>query len=316
MGFRFRKSIKLAPGIKLNFNKKSTGLTFGGKGFHYTVNNKGKRTASMGIPGTGLSYSATSGGEKPKKKYQKNDYLIESEGDTKVKNKSKKKGCLPAVIISLIIAGIIGSCATDSTDMASTTVLTTISEEVISEEVTTAPTTVAVIASAVAETTTLKPATTFTKTTTEIETTTEKQTTAKPTTTKQKTTTQKETTTEIKTTTQKATTTKKAETTKKVVTTQKPTTTKKVTTTKKATTKQKPTTTKKVTTTKKKVVTTKKASYIATDARYVLNTKSKKFHYPSCHSAAKISAENYAEFDGTRDEIMGRGYTPCGNCDP
>lgn len=62
MGFRFRKSIKIAPGVKLNFNKKSTGVTFGGKGFHYTVNSNGKRTSSVGIPGTGLYYTSSSGG--------------------------------------------------------------------------------------------------------------------------------------------------------------------------------------------------------------------------------------------------------------
>lgn len=59
MGFRFRKSIKLLPGVKLNINKKSTSLTLGGKGIHYTINSKGKRTASVGIPGTGLYYTET-----------------------------------------------------------------------------------------------------------------------------------------------------------------------------------------------------------------------------------------------------------------
>ena len=37
MGLRFRKSIKIAPGIKINLNKKSTSVTFGGKGLHHTV---------------------------------------------------------------------------------------------------------------------------------------------------------------------------------------------------------------------------------------------------------------------------------------
>lgn len=60
MGFRFRKSFKVAPGIKLNFNKKSTGVTFGDKGLHYTVNSSGKSTMSAGIPGTGLYYTESS----------------------------------------------------------------------------------------------------------------------------------------------------------------------------------------------------------------------------------------------------------------
>ena len=61
MGLRFRKSINIAPGIKLNLNKKSAGLTFGTKGFHHTINTKGRRTDTVGIPGTGLSYTHTSG---------------------------------------------------------------------------------------------------------------------------------------------------------------------------------------------------------------------------------------------------------------
>ena len=62
MGFRFRKSFRIAPGVKLNLNKKSAGITFGGKGAHFTINNKGKSTTSVGVPGTGLYYTSTSGG--------------------------------------------------------------------------------------------------------------------------------------------------------------------------------------------------------------------------------------------------------------
>lgn len=68
MGFKFRKSFKIAPGVKLNFNKKSTGITLGGKGVHYTLNSKGKRTTSIGVPGTGLYYSTSSGNSKKKNK--------------------------------------------------------------------------------------------------------------------------------------------------------------------------------------------------------------------------------------------------------
>ena len=68
MGFRFRKSVKIAPGVKINFNKKSWGVTVGKRGAHYTINSKGKRTTSIGIPGTGLSYTSSSGGKKSGKK--------------------------------------------------------------------------------------------------------------------------------------------------------------------------------------------------------------------------------------------------------
>ncbi|CAN2190077.1 Tetratricopeptide repeat [Candidatus Nanopelagicaceae bacterium] len=54
MSIRFRRSVKLIPGVRLNFNKDSVGMSFGVRGAHYTVNSKGRRTASVGIPGTGL----------------------------------------------------------------------------------------------------------------------------------------------------------------------------------------------------------------------------------------------------------------------
>lgn len=62
MGLRFRKSIKIAPGVKLNLNKKSSSITFGGKGIHHTISSTGKKTTTVGVPGTGISYSKTSGG--------------------------------------------------------------------------------------------------------------------------------------------------------------------------------------------------------------------------------------------------------------
>lgn len=68
MGLRFRKSIKIAPGIKINLNKKSTSVTFGSKGVHYTASSTGKKTASVGIPGTGISYTKTTGQSSKQKK--------------------------------------------------------------------------------------------------------------------------------------------------------------------------------------------------------------------------------------------------------
>ena len=56
MALRFRKSFKIAPGVKLNLNKKSTSITFGTRGAHYTINSKGKRTKSIGIPGTEVKH--------------------------------------------------------------------------------------------------------------------------------------------------------------------------------------------------------------------------------------------------------------------
>jgi competence protein ComEC len=49
---------------------------------------------------------------------------------------------------------------------------------------------------------------------------------------------------------------------------------------------------------------------------YVLNTNTKKFHSPSCRHVKSIAAKNYAEFTGTRAQVITRGYSPCGTCKP
>ena len=63
MGLRFRRSIKIAPGVRVNLNKKSASVTFGPKGLKHTVSSTGKSHTTVGVPGTGLSYT-TSGGER------------------------------------------------------------------------------------------------------------------------------------------------------------------------------------------------------------------------------------------------------------
>ena len=51
-------------------------------------------------------------------------------------------------------------------------------------------------------------------------------------------------------------------------------------------------------------------------ADYILNTNSKKFHYPSCSSVDSMKESNKQEFYGTRDELISQGYSPCGRCRP
>ncbi|MCY8666791.1 DUF4236 domain-containing protein [Bacillus haynesii] len=55
----FKKSFKIMPGVKLNINKKSVGMTLGGKNGRITYNTSGRVTTSAKIPGTGLSYSSS-----------------------------------------------------------------------------------------------------------------------------------------------------------------------------------------------------------------------------------------------------------------
>ena len=56
MGLRFRKSITLLPGVKVNFGKTGASLSLGFKGFHTSIHTSGKVTATASVPGTGISY--------------------------------------------------------------------------------------------------------------------------------------------------------------------------------------------------------------------------------------------------------------------
>lgn len=66
MAIRFRKSKKIAPGVKLNLSKKSAGISVGGKGLHYSVNSSGRKSVSAGIPGTGIYATKSIGNSKHK----------------------------------------------------------------------------------------------------------------------------------------------------------------------------------------------------------------------------------------------------------
>ncbi|MBR0127277.1 MAG: DNA/RNA non-specific endonuclease [Firmicutes bacterium] len=49
---------------------------------------------------------------------------------------------------------------------------------------------------------------------------------------------------------------------------------------------------------------------------YVLNTNTMKFHYPSCAGVQDISDYNKQEVKATRQELINKGYDPCGMCQP
>ena len=49
---------------------------------------------------------------------------------------------------------------------------------------------------------------------------------------------------------------------------------------------------------------------------YVANKNTKKFHYPSCGSVSDMKEKNKLFFDGTRDELIQKGYSPCKRCNP
>ena len=58
--FRFRRSVRILPGIRINLGKRSASVSVGVRGAHVTFGGpRGTRT-TVGLPGTGLSYTSTS----------------------------------------------------------------------------------------------------------------------------------------------------------------------------------------------------------------------------------------------------------------
>lgn len=49
---------------------------------------------------------------------------------------------------------------------------------------------------------------------------------------------------------------------------------------------------------------------------YILNTNTKVFHRQNCSSAKRIKDSRRSSATGTRDEIIEKGYSPCGICKP
>ena len=66
MGLRFRKSITLCKGVRLNVGKTGVSISSGIPGFRRTIHSSGRVTTSIGIPGTGIYYVDTKNPNKDK----------------------------------------------------------------------------------------------------------------------------------------------------------------------------------------------------------------------------------------------------------
>ena len=58
MGFRFRRRIKLLPGIRLNISKSGLSTSVGEPGATINLRGDNVRT-TVGVPGSGLSYTSS-----------------------------------------------------------------------------------------------------------------------------------------------------------------------------------------------------------------------------------------------------------------
>lgn len=54
--FRFRKTFSILPGVRINLSKTGVSGSLGGHGATVNIGKDGKPMATVGVPGTGLSY--------------------------------------------------------------------------------------------------------------------------------------------------------------------------------------------------------------------------------------------------------------------
>lgn len=97
MKWRWRRRVKVAPGVTVNLSPTSVGASVGGPAGRVSANTKGRVTAGQSLPGTGLySQTTLASGAQPAKKQQQGG------------------GCavLAAAVMLLVGCGVIGLGAT------------------------------------------------------------------------------------------------------------------------------------------------------------------------------------------------------------
>jgi|GEM_PF-1863152 len=106
MGLRFRRSINLGGGFRLNLSKKGIGMSAGVKGFRVSTGPRGV-TKTVSIPGTGLSYSShTSVKKRQVNNHANNQFLYDLPDGVYI---PKVKSNVYGYILSGILFTIIGA---------------------------------------------------------------------------------------------------------------------------------------------------------------------------------------------------------------
>ena len=107
MGFRYRKSVKLPGGFRVNLSKSGVGYSWGTKGFRATKTARGNVRKTYSIPGTGLSYVEESKRKTtPKKKTREKEM---SQMASRSANGQKKRRKWPYILVALLLIIVIGS---------------------------------------------------------------------------------------------------------------------------------------------------------------------------------------------------------------
>lgn len=90
MGFRFRRSIGIAPGLRINVGKRGVSLSAGVRGASITVGSRGTYT-NVGIPGTGLSYREKIGGGSEERRTVRVKQRLEREYERLEKERARQE---------------------------------------------------------------------------------------------------------------------------------------------------------------------------------------------------------------------------------
>lgn len=91
MGMRFRKSVKLGKGTRMNISKSGVGFSIGGKGLTLTKKADGGTRATVSAPGTGISYVKETG-----------------------ENKKSPGTMWSGILAALVVFAMIGGCSSSS----------------------------------------------------------------------------------------------------------------------------------------------------------------------------------------------------------
>ncbi len=99
MAFRFRRSIRIAPGLRVNFGNRGVSLSAGVRGASVTVGPRGTYT-NVGIPGTGLSYRERVGSGSAQQRTVRAEQRLEREYQRVEKERARQEA-LSTVKLSL-----------------------------------------------------------------------------------------------------------------------------------------------------------------------------------------------------------------------
>jgi hypothetical protein len=96
MGFRFRRTLKILPGLRLNISRSGVSATAGVRGASVTLGKKGTY-ANVGLPGSGLSYRSKIGDGL--------DGASDAQHGEERAARAKTSSVLPVLVIAALLIG-------------------------------------------------------------------------------------------------------------------------------------------------------------------------------------------------------------------